>query len=204
MTTPKRALLLLPLALAGSVILAACGGTGGDDDAAPATATAAVDYNDTDAQFARMMIPHHEQAVEMSELAEKNRAGTQVRDLADKISAAQGPEIEKLKGMLKTWGEKPLSDGEVADAMDGMMTPDQMADVKKATGDEFDNLYLELMVEHHEGAVEMARKEIDDGVNPEAMQMAEDIVDAQESEIASMKDMLGASGASGGTAAGDR
>ncbi|ASU86398.1 DUF305 domain-containing protein [Nocardiopsis gilva YIM 90087] len=201
MTTRKHVLLLLPTALAGTVILAACGGTGGGDGAAPTTeqtATAAADFNDTDAEFARMMIPHHEQAVEMSDLAEKNQAGTQVQDLADKISAAQGPEVRKLKGMLTTWGEKPLSDDAAAEVMDGMLTPDQMADLRKATGTEFDQLYLELMVEHHEGAVEMAQKEIHDGVNADAMQMAEDIVDAQESEISSMKGMLGDSGTDGG------
>ncbi|MBB6170260.1 uncharacterized protein (DUF305 family) [Nocardiopsis mwathae] len=201
MFTRNRTFLLLPAALAGTLFLAACGGDG--EDAAPTTeqTTPSAEFNDTDVEFARMMIPHHEQAIEMSDLAEKNDAGEQVQELADRISAAQGPEIEQLRNMLEAWGEEPAAD-DADHGGHGMMTGGQMADLEKATGDEFDRLFLELMIEHHEGAVHMAQEEIDDGVNPEATRMAEDIVDAQEGEIAEMKEMLGDSGTDG-DAAGD-
>ncbi|GAA3732761.1 uncharacterized protein (DUF305 family) [Spinactinospora alkalitolerans] len=197
--TRKRALLLAPAALAAALFLASCGG-GEEDSAAPAPESseqAAAEFNDSDVMFAQMMIPHHEQAVEMSQLAE-DRAGDDVKELAAEIEAAQGPEIEQLTRMLESWGEEPMSDGESMEhGMAGMMTGEEMAELEQVEGEAFDMMFLDMMVAHHEGAVEMAQNELDNGVNPEAIELAQAVVEAQQSEIEQMTGMLGDSGADG-------
>ncbi|MFC3995015.1 DUF305 domain-containing protein [Nocardiopsis sediminis] len=192
-TRKARARLLLPIAAlaGGTVLLAACGTAGEDTaDSPSASPEASAEANSADVMFAQMMIPHHEQAVEMSQLAE-TRAGDDVLDLAQRIEAAQGPEIERLTGMLETWGEPTEPEGGMDHGMDGMMNDDQMAELEAADGEAFDTLYLELMIEHHEGAVEMAQTELEDGSYPEATEMAQEIVDAQEAEIEEMRGLLG-------------
>ncbi|MFC4564561.1 DUF305 domain-containing protein [Nocardiopsis mangrovi] len=191
-TRVTRARLLLPIVvLAGSAALASCGTAAEDDSAAPSSSPeASAEANSADVMFAQMMIPHHEQAVEMSSLAE-SRAGDEVLDLAQRIEDAQGPEIERLTAMLETWGEPTEPEGGMDHGMDGMMSDDQMAELEAAEGEEFDTLYLELMIEHHEGAVEMAQTELESGSYPEAVEMAQEIVDAQETEIEEMRGLLG-------------
>ncbi|MGW8437872.1 DUF305 domain-containing protein [Nocardiopsis sp. NPDC055879] len=200
MNVYKRAFAPAAVAVAAAVFLASCGGT--DDEsttAAPESSEqSTAEFNDADVSFAQMMIPHHEQAVEMSELAEA-RAGEDVRGLAAEIEAAQGPEIDQMTGLLESWGEEPMDDmgGMDHDGMDGMMSEDQMADLEQAEGDAFDTMFLEMMVQHHEGAITMAETEIEQGVNPEAQELAQEIVDAQRTEIEQMNDMLGTGGDDG-------
>lgn len=200
MTTRTHAFLLLPAALAGTLLLASCG-TDGGESAQPspeASKQATAEFNDTDVMFAQMMIPHHEQAVEMSRLAE-DRAGDDVKELADEIEAAQGPEIKQLTTMLESWGEEPADDmSGMGHDMDGMMSEEQMNTLESTEGDAFDTMFLEMMIEHHEGAVGMAEKELDKGTNPKARELAQDVIDAQESEIDQMNRMLGNGGESGG------
>ncbi|WP_435107099.1 DUF305 domain-containing protein [Nocardiopsis synnemataformans] len=201
MSVYKRAFAPAAVAVAATMFLASCGGT--DDEsttAAPESSEQSeTEFNDADVSFAQMMIPHHEQAVEMSELAEA-RAGEDVRGLAAEIEAAQGPEIDQMTGLLESWGEEPMDDmgGMDHDGMDGMMSEDQMADLEQAEGDAFDTMFLEMMVQHHEGAITMAETEIEQGVNPEAQELAQEIVDAQRTEIEQMNDMLGTGGGDGG------
>ncbi|GAA1103894.1 DUF305 domain-containing protein [Nocardiopsis composta] len=203
---PNKRVFLLPAALASALLLSACGGSpegsGGPagDGAAPSA-----EFNSADVMFAQMMIPHHEQALEMAELAE-GRSGPEVGDLAERIEEAQGPEIEQLTAMLDEWGE-PV-EAEMDHEMDGMLTEEQLADLEAADGDAFDELFLEQMIEHHEGAVEMAQTQLDEGVNAEATELATAVVEAQEAEISEMRGLLGepseapasedASGAGGG------
>ncbi len=168
---------VLPATLTAAALLTACGG---DSE----------EFNDADVTFAQEMIPHHEQAIEMSTLADEG-AGSNVADLAERIEDAQGPEIERLTAMLDEWGEEPMTDGHGDHAMDGMLSDDQMAQLADATeGDEFDTLFLELMIAHHEGAVSMAEDQLDNGTNPEASEMATEIVDTQDAEITEMRDLL--------------
>ncbi|MFC7327632.1 DUF305 domain-containing protein [Marinactinospora rubrisoli] len=189
-----RARLLAPVALVTAVFLAGCG-TGDEAPAAePTPATeeqSGAEHNDADVMFAQMMIPHHEQAVQMAGLAEE-RAGEEVRELATEIEAAQGPEIEQLTAMLESWGEEPEG-GSMDHGMPGMMSEDDMAALESASGDEFDERFLEMMIAHHEGAIEMAQTEIDEGANADAIALAEQVVSAQESEIEQMTAMLGGS-----------
>ncbi len=164
----------------------------------------AKDHNAQDVTFAQEMIPHHAQAVEMSDLAPAQAESPAVKDLAVRIKAAQGPEIEKMKGWLSSWGEKTSADDMAGMAgMDhssggmagmegmGMMTDAQMKELKAATGPEFDKMFLTMMIGHHEGAVTMARAELDKGMHQPAKQLAQAITDSQQKEIAEMKGLLG-------------
>jgi uncharacterized protein (DUF305 family) len=160
---------------------------------APATSAAAAGFNDADTMFAQMMIPHHAQAVEMSDvMLKKQNIPAAVTDLATKIKAAQGPEIEKMTGWLQSWGKPTQAPTEMASShsMEGMMGEDDMARLEAAQGTEAAKLFLTQMIAHHEGAVMMAKTETTDGKNADAVQLSKDIVSAQETEIQEMKDLL--------------
>ncbi|WP_226350449.1 DUF305 domain-containing protein [Pseudonocardia sp. ICBG601] len=175
---------LAATALAAALVLTGCAGGG-------ASAPPAASSSSADVAFAQGMIPHHEQAVAMARLAD-GRAGARVRDLAARIEAAQGPEIGRLQGFLADWGAAPAADhhGGHGD-MAGMMSDEQMAGLGRASGAAFDRSFLEMMIAHHEGAVTMARAELDTGVDPRARELAQRIVDAQQAEIAEMRALLG-------------
>lgn len=189
-------------AAAAAVVLAACGTTGGsgtDGHSAPSHSPSAsasgARQNAADVSFAKGMIPHHRQAVEMAALAPSRAGSAQVEKLAEEIEKAQGPEIRTLTGWLASWGEEPPAAG----AMDhsahggtgGMMAPEEMDRLEGSSGEAFDSAFMELMIKHHEGAVVMARKETADGVFPDARAMAEDIVTSQTVEITEMEKLLG-------------
>jgi uncharacterized protein (DUF305 family) len=183
--------------------LAACGG--GDDSGSAASSpsvsaeTSAGAHNAQDVSFAQGMIPHHQQAVEMAELADGRAASPQVKDLAARVEKAQGPEISTMTGWLKTWDEKvpesmpgmDHSGMEGMEGMAGMMDSADMDKLKKASGKEFDSTFLTMMVEHHKGAVEMATTEKAKGEYKAATAMAGDIVTSQNAEISEMKKLLG-------------
>ena len=192
MTFHKRALnhRALAVALATALFATSCGEpeteTGADASESQGQTT---EHNDADVHFAQMMIPHHEQAVEMGDLAD-TRAGDEVHDLAEQIRAAQGPEIEQMETLLDGWGAE-VDHGMDHTEMEGMLSEGQMAELESAEGDEFDALFLDFMILHHEGAIMMARTELDEGVDPEARELAQEIVDAQEEEVAYMNDLFG-------------
>lgn len=150
-------------------------------------------HNDADVSFAQGMIPHHRQAIDMSRLAYERAGSEQVEDLARRIEAAQGPEIDALTGWLESW-EIPTSREDMPSTdhgnMRGMMTSDDMQRLRQAEGDEFDRMFLTMMIEHHEGAVDMARTELARGRFPEAKRMARQIIDTQQAEIDTMRDLL--------------
>lgn len=142
-----------------------------------------------DVEFAQMMIPHHEQAVEMADVALENDTASQdVKALAAQIKAAQDPEIQTMKGWLAQWGAS-----ESAGQMDhgGMMSDDDMSSLMGASGPEFNQMWLTMMIEHHEGAVEMAQDVLATTSNPEVEKLATAVVEGQEKEITTMKGMLG-------------
>lgn len=194
-------------AASASVVLAACGG--GNDSSAghdghgktsSPTSSASAEQgaqNAADISFAAGMIPHHRQAVEMAELAETRAQSSDVKELAAEIKKAQDPEIKTLSGWLTSWGEEAPKGGESSEhaghSMSGMMTPEDMDKLDKASGKAFDTAFLEMMVKHHEGAVEMAKTEQSDGVYQPAQDMAGDIVTSQSAEITRMNKLLGAS-----------
>nr|WP_241742893.1 DUF305 domain-containing protein [Arthrobacter bussei] len=161
------------------------------------------EHNGADVMFAQMMIPHHLQAVEMSGMIlAKDGIDPQVTGLATTIRNAQGPEAETMTGWLDAWGE-PLDpeDGmeghDVGDmggsaTMNGMMSEDRMAELASAEGPDASCLFLESMTAHHEGAIGMAQNQIDDGRNPEALELTATIVKTQQAEIDEMEQLLAA------------
>jgi uncharacterized protein (DUF305 family) len=151
------------------------------------------EYSAVDIMFAQMMIPHHEQAVEMSELAISRSQNVEVLELAEAIKGAQAPEIEQMKTWLKAAGA-PAGMGHDMHSMgmDGMLTPEQLTELAEATGAEFDRLFLEGMILHHEGAIQMARM-ITNSENPEVRALGEEIIVSQRREIERMRELLAAS-----------
>jgi uncharacterized protein (DUF305 family) len=184
-----RKSLTAALLAASLLTLAACGNNDESD-----TGTA---HNDADVTFAQQMIPHHQQAIEMSELAETRAVSPEVKDLAADIKGAQDPEIETMTGWLENWGENVPGTDEhgghdmSSDDMPGMMSAEEMAEFESASGPAFDRMFLTMMIEHHEGAIDMAKTEQEDGEFPDAVALAEEIEKAQTAEIATMNELLG-------------
>jgi uncharacterized protein (DUF305 family) len=155
--------------------------------------------NDIDIMFANDMIPHHGQAVQMADMILAKTSNPQVKALAERIKAAQSPEIAAMTGWLKGWGATPPDPYAHVARMagmqhGGMMTAEQMDQLDKATGSAADKLFLTQMQEHHTGAIEMAKGELDSGTNPAAKKLAQAILTSQTAEIAQMKTMVTALG----------
>ncbi|MEU0087134.1 DUF305 domain-containing protein [Streptomyces sp. NPDC006274] len=201
-TTARRAAAVVAAATA-AVVLAACGGaddsTAGHNASSSPGASASApakqgEHNAADVAFAHGMIPHHRQAVEMADLAETRAQSADVKALAAEIKKAQDPEIRTLSGWLASWGEDVPQEGgggHAGHAMSGMMTDEEMTALGKSSGKAFDTAFLDLMVKHHEGAVEMARTEQTDGAYGPAKDMAGDIISSQTAEITRMQGLLG-------------
>lgn len=196
----KSLVLAAPL-LAAALTLTACG----EDEADSSSTGVSSEHNEQDISFASEMILHHSQAVQMSQMAEEQAESPEVRELAGDIEAAQGPEIEQMTEWLEAWGEEPpATNGTETDGgmdhggmdmgdsedMPGMMSQDQMDELASASGSEFDQMFLTMMIAHHEGAIEMARTEQEEGENPDAVALAEDIEEAQTDEIQVMEELL--------------
>ncbi|EGD57001.1 DUF305 domain-containing protein [Gordonia neofelifaecis] len=155
----------------------------------PTSAAASAEHNEADVMFAQMMLPHHEQALVMSDIIlAKPGIPAQVTALAKQIKDAQGPEIAQLQSWLKEWGAP--AQAPMDHEMDGMLSEEDLTKLRAAQGTDAAKLYLSQMIEHHEGAVDMAKDEIADGKNPDAIEMARSIVDSQQKEIDEMKAML--------------
>ncbi|UAL30771.1 DUF305 domain-containing protein [Nocardioides rotundus] len=147
-------------------------------------------FNDADVDFATMMIPHHAQALSMVDLTQ-GRPGLSPEfvDLTEQIRAAQAPEIEQMSGWLRAWGQ-PVPEEGMGHDMAGGMTEQDMSRLEKAPDARFEDMWLEMMIRHHEGAVAMARDEVERGKSPEATKLAQEIVGGQQAEIEQMRGML--------------
>ncbi|MFG2053861.1 DUF305 domain-containing protein [Micromonospora sp. NPDC048930] len=204
--TLARRAALAGATVTAALVLAACGGDHSTADAdhdmpgaggtGTPTAGASASFDDADVMFAQMMIPHHQQAVEMAELAETRAADPEVKKLAGQIKGAQAPEIAAMTGWLTAWG-RPVpsaSAGHGMPGMDhgmpGMMSDADMTKLAAASGTDFDRQFLTMMIAHHEGAITMAKDELAQGANPEAKALAQQIVTAQQGEIDTMKKLL--------------
>ncbi|WP_394249994.1 DUF305 domain-containing protein [Arthrobacter pityocampae] len=227
----KHSLSLASLSVAALITLSACGSSSGGDiagtsggssaaaapsitaeagseattEATSGASEAAAAHNGADVMFAQMMIPHHQQAVEMSDMMlSKDGISPEITDLATKIKDAQGPEIETMTGWLEAWDEPMEPEGGMdghsmgamgsdtggSGSMEGMMSEDQMSELESAEGTEASRIFLESMTAHHEGAVSMAEDEIENGQNPDAIELAETIVETQNAEITEMEELL--------------
>ncbi|MFC9652329.1 DUF305 domain-containing protein [Streptomyces sp. NPDC056937] len=189
---------------AAALTLAACGGDNGSPSSSastsasastPASAAAGSAHNAADVSFAQGMIPHHQQAVEMADLAATRASSAEVGKLAAEIKKAQAPEIRTLSGWLTSWDAQVPTQGSMdhsgsGHSMPGMMAEGDMSTLEKASGRAFDTAFLKLMVRHHEGAVEMARTEKSDGADQRAKDMADAIITSQSAEITRMNNLL--------------
>lgn len=201
MTTKLFALLAV---LTAVLALSGCGEDGAANGGEIRTAANGDRFNDADVAFASDMIQHHAQALEMVDLTVGRELSPQITQLAEEIRAAQGPEIEQMVDWLTAWDEPvPETSRDHAHAhgdggmegldqdMPGMMSEQQMTDLEEASGAEFETLWLEMMIQHHQGAIEMARVEQADGAFEPAVALAEDIETQQQEEIELMEDLRG-------------
>lgn len=175
--------------------LAACSG---DDTTAETTVGESSDAtSDADVEFAQGMIAHHEQAIEMAEIALDPNVGASadVVGLATRIKAAQDPEVEQMTAWLIASGESvamDMSDGHDMSEMPGMMDAADMDALAEMRGAEFDTMWLEMMIAHHEGAIQQSQYLIDNGSDAELIALAKRIISAQQAEIDEMRVLLGA------------
>lgn len=208
MNTTSRAILSGAAVTAAAIALAGCTiniDVPGNSDRSDKSASSEVNeagFSQRDLMFAEMMIPHHEQAVEMSQLAASRTSNAEVLSLAKQIEAAQAAEITQMQRWIDSSVASAASDGgmgmEGMDPMDhgmgmgGMLTDEQMTALENASGAEFEKLYLEGMIQHHEGAISMARM-VTNSNNAEAKKLGDAIVKTQTAEIEKMQQMLATS-----------
>lgn len=183
-------LLRATAALALFVTLSACGSPNPEQS---------TDHNAADVAFAQNMTPHHQQAVEMAAMVPSRSTNPDVRVMATHISSDQQAEIRTMTGLLAAWGEPAEGHRNHGDHGDhGAMTMPGMVDVatldqiRSMRGPAFDTLWITAMIEHHQGAITMAQTEIADGRNPDAVKLAQLIINAQQREIAQMNDLVSA------------
>ena len=213
MASQQKFMTVFPLAMTvwvGVMALSACTiniGMGDNNPSPPSSEeTSASNFSQQDLMFAQMMIPHHEQALEMGVLALENSTNDDVRDLAQQIYDGQGPEIEVMQGWLKmapsgggmshempdgTMMDNGLVDGGMMapNAMAGMASEATMAELATLTSPQFDIVFLQLMIEHHEGALQMVMM-IENSANDEAQALAREVIAAQTAEIEEMRLVL--------------
>ncbi|HYZ51952.1 MAG TPA: DUF305 domain-containing protein [Streptosporangiaceae bacterium] len=185
-----------------ALVLAGCGGSKSTSaqhsnmpmpsSSAPASAATAA-HNAADAAFATDMIQHHRQAVQMAQLASSRAGSGNVKALAAGIEKAQAPEIKTMSQWLTSWGQKVPEDmsGMNMSSMPGIMSDQEMAALKKASGKNFDTKFLTMMIGHHQGALQMATTEKQQGAYGPAKTLASNIITSQTAEITKMKTMLG-------------
>ena len=190
---------LIAAAAGAALVLTGCGtdsaGTSSTSGASTSAVESQAQFNDADVVFLEGMYPHHAQAVQMADMVAGHTDNADVVALAAAIKAAQQPEMDRMTTWLQQWGQPvPTPDMSGMHGMNhgaGMMSADQMDALTALSGTEFDRQWLTMMIAHHEGAIDMANTELADGENPEARQMATDIVTAQQKEITDMQASLG-------------
>ena len=187
----KRFVVASSTLLIASLALTGCskniGGTGDMNGGMMENNETTSAFSGTDIMFAQMMIPHHQQAVDMSTLAETHTTNPEILALAKQIKDAQAPEIKKMTAWIESSNASMDMGHDMG--MNGMLSDEQMTALGDAQGAAFDKLYLEGMIGHHEGALQMA-KMIENSSNAEAITLAGNIVSSQSAEIEKMKQML--------------
>ncbi|MGZ5379117.1 MAG: DUF305 domain-containing protein [Mycobacterium sp.] len=190
------------LGLFVALFLTSCSGSEDHTDAhttdESSSTAASPGFNADDHAFATNMIPHHEQAIELAAMAPEHSTDSELIALAAKISAEQEPEIKALRVFLVQWDENPDDNASHGDhggdgghgTMAGMVDDATMAKLQSLQGAEFDTLWLQSMISHHQGAIEMAKAEVANGQNVDIKRMAQTMVDTQQAEITQMNQML--------------
>lgn len=187
-----RAMAILTV-LAVVVLLSACGGSKTQSSPGSSQVNQPPSHNLADVAFAANMIPHHQQGLDLSAMVPSHTTNADLIKLASGIAASQQPEIKTLKGFLVQWSARSDADtrGPADTDMTGMVDQATMTKLGSLQGAEFDKLWLQSMISHHQGAIDMAKTEISNGVNTDAVTMAKHMVSMQQGEIDQMKKMLG-------------
>ena len=189
----RRVLTIGVAALATLTTLIACSSNESHEATHSSTTTsaaAAQSHNQADITFSQHMIPHHQQAIEMSDIMlAKQGIDPRVVDLATKIKAAQGPEIQQMQSWLSQWGA-PTTGNMAGHDMSGMMSEQDLTALKNAQGRDASKAFLTQMIAHHQGAITMAQDEIKNGKYPPAVTLAESIITSQQQEITDMQGIL--------------
>jgi uncharacterized protein (DUF305 family) len=177
---PIAALAALVVLAAGAFALAACG----DDDMTTSQAQS------TDGAFITEMIPHHESAIEMAEVAQEQADHPEIKQMADAIIAAQDSEIEAMDAMHERMFDEPAmgADHGTLGLDDHMMGMEAMSMASLEMSKPFDKAFIDEMIPHHQGAIRMAQVELADGEDPEVIDLAQAIIDAQSAEIEQMNE----------------
>jgi uncharacterized protein (DUF305 family) len=187
------------LILATALGLSACGGSDmpGIDHGngnTPASVVPGANFNTADVQFAQMMIPHHQQAVQMAELATTRATDPEIKQLAAAIKVAQQPEIDTMTGWLTAWKQPTAQPGghnmPGMGAMPGMMSEQDMTMLKGMSGVDFDRQFARMMIAHHNGAIQMARDVQKNGSNPDVKRLAVTIEQTQTTEVQQLQKIL--------------
>jgi len=198
----RRSIAIAGSALTITALLAAIGPTGiafAASTPSPMTSSSSMmsKGSKSDISFTQMMIPHHQQAVQMADMALKNAKSQQVIALASQMKAAQKPEINKMKGWLRGWGAPvTASSNSTMPGMDmgsmspGMMTGAQMTTLSHAHGASFDTMWLQMMITHHQGAITDAKQVLKTTKNADVKKLAQAIISGQNAEISTMKQLL--------------
>ena len=204
-TVTARRIAVAATGLALAAVLSACGGshsgmtgmssstaTAGGSSASGASSAASDTARQGDIAFAQSMIPHHQQAIEMADLALKNASSAKVKELATQIKGAQDPEIKTMKGWLSSWGapEDMGMDHSGMGGMTGMMSDADMKKLEAARGADFDTMWLQMMIAHHQGALTMANDVLTTTQDPDVKTLAQAVVSGQTKEIDTMKGLL--------------
>lgn len=157
-------------------------------------ASSGMSHGQSDVEFAQMMIPHHQQALAMSQLAATRAKDSEIKTLAQKITTEQQPEIDTLGGWLTAWGQPTAQPSghnmPGMGAMPGMMTDAQMRQLKGASGTGFDRMFARMMIAHHNGAIQMAQQVQASTSNADVKAFAQQVVSAQQAEVDQLQKIL--------------
>ncbi|WP_220449765.1 DUF305 domain-containing protein [Nonomuraea longispora] len=154
-----------------------------------ATAVPSPTANAADVTYVQDMIVHHRQALDMALLAPNRAQSAKVKGLADRIKAAQAPEIQYMTTWLREQEQKVPDHHAAHDGMPGMATPEQLEALRAATGKDFDRMFLQLMIAHHQGAITMSEKVLTSGSHIKIEELAGDVSVTQMAEIGRMREM---------------
>ncbi len=210
MQMTRKMNVLIAATVAATVLLTGCASSSMSSAEMPAgqssgSGAMVANGSDADITFAQLMISHHEQAVQMADMALQQANSAEVTDLATQIKAAQDPEIGQMRGWLEQWGAPEQMDG--MDGMDhgamghgdtdsggqsagGMMSDADMGALGNASGADFDRMWLTMMIAHHEGAIKMAEQVKAESTNPDVTALADAVVAGQKKEIDTMQQLL--------------
>lgn len=172
--------------LAAATLAACSSGTDDSDESRPG-------HNAADVTFASSMLPHHRQGIQMAHMAGTRAGDPRIAHWAENMMRSQDPEMQTMMNLLRGWGE-PVPDEDMgmnpgAGRMPGMLTDDHLDQMEAAHGASFDDLFLQAMIDHHTGAIAVARTEQADGMNTDAMEVAEQVERTQTAEVNVLRDI---------------